>query len=46
MSVSNEDIDDLVDKAVREIRTTREERKCSTIVVKTRKLDIHKDRIH
>ena len=46
MSVSNEDIDDLVDRAVREIRTAREEGKCSTVVTKARELGIHKDRIH
>ena len=46
MSVSNEEIDDLVDKAVREIRIVREERERSTVTVKTRKLGIHKDRIH
>ena len=46
MPVSNEEIDDLVDKTVREIRTTREEGEHSTVVTKTRELDIHKDRIH
>ena len=46
MSVSNEDIDDLVDRAVREIRVTREEGKHSTVVTKVRELDIYKDRIH
>ena len=46
MSVSNEDIDDLVDRAVREIRAAREEGKRSTVVAKARELGIHKDRIH
>ena len=46
MPVSNEDTDDLVDKAVREIRITREEGQHSTVVTKVRELDIHKDRIH
>ena len=46
MPVSNEDIDDLVDRAVREIRTAREEGKCSTVVTKVRELGIYKDRIH
>ena len=46
MSVSNEDIDDLVDRAVREIRAAREKGKHSTVVTKSRELDIHKDRIH
>ena len=46
MPVSNEDIDDLVDRAVREIRAAREEGKRSTVVAKARELGIHKDRIH
>ena len=46
MPVSNEDIDDLVDRAVREIRAAREKGKRSTVVTKARELDIHKDRIH
>ena len=46
MSVSNEDTNDLVDKVVREIRVAREEGQRSTVTVKVRELDIHKDRIH
>ena len=46
MPVSNEEIDDLVDRAVREIRAAREEGERSTVVAKVRELGIHKDRIH
>ena len=46
MSVSNEEIDDLIDRIVREIRVVREEREHFTVTVKVRKLDIYKDRIH
>ena len=46
MSVSNEEIDDLIDRTVREIRVVREKRERSTVTTKTRKLDIHKDRIY
>ena len=46
MSVSNKDINDLMDKIVRENRIIRKKRKCSTIVIKVRKLNIYKDRIH
>ncbi|ERF74883.1 hypothetical protein EPUS_09422 [Endocarpon pusillum Z07020] len=46
MPVSNEDIDDLVDRAVREIRAAREEGKRSTVVAKARELGIYKDCIH
>ena len=35
-----------MDRAVREIRVTREEGKRSTVVVKVYELSIHKDRIH
>ena len=46
MSVSNEEIDDLVDRTVQEIRVTREEEERSTVTAKTCKLGIHKDYIH
>ena len=46
MSVSNEEIDDLIDRTVQEIRAVREEGERSTITIKVRELDIHKDRIH
>ena len=46
MPVSNEEIDDLVDRAVREIRAAREEGERSTVAAKVRELGIHKDRIH
>ena len=46
MPVSNEDTNELVDRAVREILTIRKEGERSTVVVKVRKLGIYKDRIH
>ena len=46
MPVSNEEIDDLIDRAVREIRAAREEGERSTVATKARELGIHKDRIH
>ena len=46
MSFSNGEIDDLVDKAVREIRVARKKREHSSVVEKARELGIHKDRIH
>ena len=46
MSVSNEDTDDLVDRAVREIRTKEEEGERSNVAVKARELGVHKDRIY
>ena len=46
MSFSNGEIDDLVDKAVREIRAVRKKRERSTVVEKAHELGIHKDRIH
>ena len=46
MSVSNEDTDDLVDRAVREIRTEEEEGERLNVVTKTRELNVHRDRIY
>ena len=46
MSFSNGEIDDLIDKAVREIRTIRKKRERSTVVEKACELGIHKDRIY
>ena len=46
MLVSNEDIDDLVDRIVREIRIEEEEGECFNVVVKTCELDVHRDRIY
>ena len=46
MSISNEDTDDLVDKAVREILAEREDGERSNVAVKARELGIHKDHIH
>ena len=46
MSFSNGEINDLVDKAVREIRAVRKKGECSIVVEKAHELDIHKDRIH
>ena len=46
MSISNEDIDDLVDKTVREILAEREDGERSNVAAKIRELGIHKDRIH
>ena len=46
MSVSNEDTDDLVDKIVREIRIEEEERERPNVVVKVRKLGVHRNRIY
>ena len=41
MSISNEDTDDLVNKAVREILTEREDGERSNVAVKARELGIH-----
>ena len=46
MPVSNEDTDDLVDRAVREIRVEEEKRERSNVVTKVRKLGVHRDRIY
>ena len=46
MSISDEDIDDLVDKVVREILAEREDGERSNVAVKVRELGVHKDRIH
>ena len=46
MSISDEDIDDLVDKVVREILAEREDGERSNVAVKARELGIYKDRIH
>ena len=46
MPFSNGKIDDLIDKAVREIRVTRKKGERSTVVEKTCELGIYKDRIH
>ena len=46
MPISNEDTDDLVDKAVREILAEREDGERSNVAAKARELGIHKDRIH
>ena len=46
MSVLNEDINDLVNRIVREIRIVREKKKRSIIVIKVYKLNIYKDRIY
>ena len=46
MSISDEDIDDLVNKVVREILVERKNEKRSNVTTKVRKLDVYKDRIH
>ena len=46
MSISDEDIDDLVDKVVREILVEREDGERSNVAAKARELDVYKDRIH
>ena len=46
MSNSDENIDDLVDKAVREILVERENGERPNVLTKTRELSIHKDRIY
>ena len=46
MSNSDENIDDLVDKTVREILTERENGERPNVLTKARKLSIHKDRIY
>ena len=46
MFVSNEDIDDLVNRTVREIRIKEEKRERSNVVVKVRKLNVYRDRIY
>ena len=46
MSISDEDIDDLVDKVVREILAERENGERSNVTVKARELGVYKDRIH
>ena len=45
MSVSNEDIEDLINKVVREIRVKEEKKERSNVVVKTYKFDVYRDRI-
>ena len=46
MPFSNGEIDDLIDKAVREIRVARKKEERSTVVEKVHELGIHTDRIH
>ena len=46
MSNSDENIDDLVDKTVREILTERENGERPNVLVKVYELSIHKDRIY
>ena len=46
MSISDEDIDDLVDKVVREILAERENGERSNVTVKARELGVYKDHIH
>ena len=46
MPVSNEDTDDLVDRAVREIRAEEEEGERPNVAAKARELGVHRDRIY
>ena len=46
MPVSNEDTDDLVDRAVREIHVEEEEGERPNVAAKVRELGVHRDRIY